>query len=80
MVLTRGTKCLGEVLVGGFLMGGGGGGDELVVATFCLHQLHCEPEEPAGLVADHLEVVVFAGAGQGVAPEEIHALASVEVA
>lgn len=44
-----------------------------------LHQFHRESEETACLVADHLEVFVLGWAGEGVAPEEIHALAAVEV-
>lgn len=44
-----------------------------------LHQFHGESEETSCLVADHLEVFVLGWAGEGVAPEEIHALATVEV-
>lgn len=44
-----------------------------------LHELYGESEEAAGFVADHFEVFVFGRAGEGVAPEEVHALAAVEV-
>lgn len=45
----------------------------------CLHELDAQTEEATGLVAHHLEVVLLGGAGEGVSPEEIHALAAVEV-
>lgn len=51
-----------------------------LTGAFCLHQLHCEPKKSPGLVRDHLEVILFCWAGQGVSPKEIHALAAVEVA
>lgn len=44
-----------------------------------LHQLDAEAEQAARLVAHHLEVVVLRGAGEGVSPEEVHALAAVQV-
>lgn len=44
-----------------------------------LHQFDREPEEPACLVAHHFQVLVLAGTGEGFAPEEVHALAAVEV-
>lgn len=47
--------------------------------AFGLHQFHGQSEQSARFVADHFEVFVFRGAGQGVAPEEVHALAAVEV-
>ena len=54
-------------------------GELHVRRTLRLHELHGQPEQSPSLVRDHLEVVGFAGAGQGVAPEEIHSLASVQV-
>ena len=44
-----------------------------------LHELDGEAEQPARLVVDHLEVLGFGGAGEAVAPVELHALAAVEV-
>lgn len=58
---------------------GGKGGYLHVHGAFGLHELDGEAEEAAGFVADHLEVVGFAGAGQAVAPVQVHALASVQV-
>lgn len=44
-----------------------------------LHELDAQAEEPARLVAHHFEVVVLGGAGEGVAPKEVHALPAVQV-
>jgi hypothetical protein len=44
-----------------------------------LHEFYGEPEQAAGFVADHFEVVGFAGAGEAVAPVQVHALAAVQV-
>lgn len=57
-------------------------GDEVgfVVEGACLHDLDGEAEEPAGFVADHFQVVFLARAGEGVAPEEIHALPAMQIA
>lgn len=46
---------------------------------FCLHELDSETEQAARLVADHLEVVILGGAGEGVSPEEVHTLTTVQV-
>lgn len=50
-----------------------------VCGRFGLHQLDAEAEQAAGLVAHHLEVVILRGASEGVSPEEVHALAAVQV-
>ena len=55
-------------------------GDVRFTAAFGLHELYSQSEQAAGLVSYHLQVIVFAGACQGISPEEIHALSSVQVA
>lgn len=50
-----------------------------VVEAACLHDFDGEAEEAAGFLGDHFQVVFFRGAGEGVAPEEIHALPAVQV-
>ena len=49
-------------------------------AALSLHKLHSQSKEAAGFVSNHLQIVIFAGACQGVSPEEIHALSSVQIA
>lgn len=44
-----------------------------------LHELNGETEESACLAANHLEVFLLGGASERVAPEEVEALAAVEV-
>ena len=62
------------------MLGVGAGVEDVLIATALgLHELHGEPEEPARLVADHFQVVVLRGAGQRVAPEQVHALSAVQV-
>lgn len=46
---------------------------------FGSHELDTEAEQASRLVAHHLEVVLLSGAGEGVAPEQVHALPPVEV-
>lgn len=57
-MLTRGTKCLEEVVVSlgrgeikSVVVGRGGG--LLGIAAFCLHELNGQSEEPARLVSHH---------------------------
>jgi hypothetical protein len=50
----------------------------LRILAFHLHQLDREPEQPAGLVGNHFKVFLFRGAGQGISPAEIQALAAVQ--
>jgi hypothetical protein len=58
---------------------GDGVGDVHLRRALGLHEFDGESEQAARLVADHLEVVGFAGARQAVAPVQVHALAAVQV-
>lgn len=56
------------------------GGVVARVFTLRLHEFDGQAKQAAGFVADHFEVVVFGRAGERVAPEQVHALAAVQVA
>ena len=47
--------------------------------TLGLHEFDGQAEEAARLISDHAQILVLTWAGQGVAPEEVHALPAVQV-
>lgn len=46
---------------------------------FSSHELDPQAEQTARLVADHLKIVLLGGTGEGVSPEEVHALTTVQI-
>ena len=78
MRFTRGTQSLwGRVSRGCWAKGFEVRDGLPCAAALGLHELDGQAEEAARFVAHHLKVIFFAGTGQGIPPEEIHALAPV---